>query len=109
MNITLLDAMAGRKLEVLGTPVEVSGLSAAKNIFENPPVGTIAAMVTVNTKSIRYCMDNAVPTSTVGHLVEADKDPAWFPFPEKVLRKIKAIETAASADLYITYLGVNAG
>ena len=107
MGPTIQDLIRGYSFQYLGSEV-VGSLSSAAQLFAKAPIGAKMAIVTVGTKSIRYKYSNETPTTTEGHLLTADGDPFIFWLEQPDMKLVKAIETAATTVVFVSYFGATA-
>ena len=64
------------------------------------PTGATAALIRVETTSVRWRDDGTAPTASVGQLMLTTDQPLWYP---GVLTALQFIPTASTSTLDVTY------
>ena len=65
-----------------------------------PPAGATAALIRVETTSVRWRDDGTAPTASVGQLLLTTDAPFWYP---GVLSALQFIPTSSTSTLDVTY------
>lgn len=85
-----------KQTQSLGMEI-LSGLSVAQGL--TPPPKAVYTLLQPTAQAVRWRDHGADPTSSIGHLIPADKKYRYI----GSLGKIRFIETTASATLTVTY------
>lgn len=89
--------IAGQRIPIEGSTEQVTGLSAVKALVV--PAAASMAIITVESKTVRWRDDGTDPTTSVGQRLLPNVP--WICTTE--LRSLRFIEEAASAKINVSY------